>query len=145
MAAFARNIIPEDHKDAGHMSEDTLDIGKRIRADVIGRERSEAAISGASSFDLPFQELALRYCWGEVWNRPGIDRKTRSIVNIAMLSAMGRAGELKGHVRGALTNGVSEQEIQEILLQVCIYAGVPAAGEAFRVAREVIEEASAAS
>jgi alkylhydroperoxidase/carboxymuconolactone decarboxylase family protein YurZ len=88
--------------------------------------------------------MALRYCWGEVWNRPGLDRKTRSIVNLAMLSAMGRSGELATHVRGALTNGVTQEEIREILMQVCIYAGVPAAGEAFKVAKETIAEVKGA-
>jgi alkylhydroperoxidase/carboxymuconolactone decarboxylase family protein YurZ len=127
------------------MSDRLLETGRSIRGEVIGRERSEAALHGASDFDRPFQDLALRYCWGEVWGRPGLDRRTRSIVNLAMLGAMGRAGELGAHVRGALTNGVSADEIREIFLQLCIYAGVPAAGEAFRVARAVLEERSPAA
>jgi 4-carboxymuconolactone decarboxylase len=122
------------------MSEDLLQQGKDIRADVIGRERSEAALAAATDFDRPFQELALRYCWGEIWGRPGLDRRTRSIVNLSMLAAMGKPNELKIHVRGALTNGVTRQEIQEVFLQACIYAGVPAAGEAFKMARDVFEE-----
>lgn len=120
------------------MSEQLFERGRTIRGEVIGKEWSEAAIADKDSFDFPFQELALKYCWGEIWDRPGIDRKTRSIINLAMLSAMGRSGELAGHVRGALTNGVTEEEIREIFLQVCIYAGVPAAGEAFKVAKEAI-------
>ena len=122
------------------MTDDLLQRGKAIRADVIGRDRSEAALAGATDFDRPFQELALRYCWGEVWDRPGIDRKTRSMLNLAMLAAMSKPNELRIHVRGALTNGVTRQEIQEIFLQACIYCGVPTAGEAFKVAREVLEE-----
>jgi len=118
-----------------------LERGKAIRAAVIGEARSEAALAGAAEFDRPFQELALRYCWGEVWGRPGLDRRTRSIVNLAMLAAMAKPNELKIHVRGALTNGVTRGEIQEVFLQACIYCGVPAAGEAFKVAREVFEEA----
>lgn len=120
------------------MKNELYERGREIRGEVIGKEWSEAAIADPNAYDFPFQELALRYCWGEIWDRPGIDRKTRSIINLAMLSAMGRSGELAGHVRGALTNGVTEDEIREIFLQVCIYAGVPAAGEAFKVAKEVI-------
>ncbi|MDE2514829.1 MAG: carboxymuconolactone decarboxylase family protein [Rhodospirillales bacterium] len=122
------------------MSTDLHALGRTIRAEVIGAERSEAALAGASDFDRPFQELALKYCWGEIWGRPDLDRRTRSIVNLAALAAMGKPNELKIHVRGALTNGVTRREIQEIFLQICIYAGVPAAGEAFKMAREVFAE-----
>ena len=122
------------------MSYELLQLGKNIRAEVIGKQRSETALAAATDFDRPFQELALKYCWGEVWGRPGLDRRTRSIVNLAMLAAMAKPNELKIHVRGALTNGVTRQEIQEIFLQACIYCGVPTAGEAFKVAREVFEE-----
>ena len=122
------------------MTDDLLQQGKDIRGEVIGQARSEAALAGATEFDRPFQELALRYCWGEVWGRPGLDRRTRSMLNLAMLAAMAKPNELRIHVRGALTNGVTRQEIQEIFLQACIYCGVPTAGEAFKVAREVFEE-----
>jgi alkylhydroperoxidase/carboxymuconolactone decarboxylase family protein YurZ len=122
------------------MSEDLLTKGKTIRGEVIGRERSETALKAATEFDAPFQELALKYCWGEVWGRPGLDRRTRSMINLATLAAMAKPNELKIHTRGALTNGVTRKEIQEIFLQICIYAGVPTAGEAFRVAREVFAE-----
>ena len=122
------------------MSEDLLTLGTTIRGEVIGKQRSDAALAGATDFDRPFQELALKYCWGEVWGRPGLDRKTRSIVNLAMLAAMSKPNELRIHVRGALTNGVTRQEIQEVFLQACIYCGVPIAGEAFKVAREVFDE-----
>jgi len=122
------------------MSDDLLQLGKDIRGEVIGKERSKAALAGATEFDRPFQDLALKYCWGEVWGRPGLDRRMRSIVNLSMLAAMAKPNELRIHTRGALTNGVTRQEIQEIFLQACIYCGVPAAGEAFKVAREVFEE-----
>ena len=123
------------------MADDLLESGKRIRAEVIGEARSAAALAGATDFDRPFQELALRYCWGEVWGRLGLPRRDRSLINLAMLAALGKPNELKIHLRGALTNGVTRAEIQEVFLQLCIYAGVPAAGEAFRIAREVFEEA----
>ncbi len=127
------------------MSNDLLQLGKDIRGEVIGKQRSEGALASTTDFDRPFQELALKYCWGEVWGRPGLDRRIRSIVNLSMLSAMGKPNELKIHIRGALTNGVTRQEIQEVFLQACIYAGVPAAGEAFRLAKEVFEEAEFAN
>ena len=119
---------------------DQMEKGRAIRGQVMGQDWSEGALSNATDFDRPFQELALRYGWGEVWGRPGLDRRTRSILNLGMLSALGRWPELKLHVRGALANGVTKREIQETLLQVCIYCGIPAGGEAFRAAREVFEE-----
>lgn len=122
------------------MSDDLRDTGLTIRKEVMGAERTEAALARTSDFDRPFQELALRYCWGEVWSSPDLDRRTRSIVNLAMLGALGKPNELKAHVRGALTNGVTRDEIRAILLQLCVYCGVPAAGEAFRVAREAFDE-----
>ena len=127
------------------MSDALGNQGRAIRAEVIGRDRSEAALANATEFDRPFQDLALRYCWGEVWGRPGLDRRTRSLLNLAMLTALGKPNELKIHVRGAITNGVTRAEIQEVFLQACIYCGVPAAGEAFKVAREVFEEPEFAS
>ncbi|KON64054.1 carboxymuconolactone decarboxylase family protein [Komagataeibacter europaeus] len=122
------------------MTDKLLETGRQIRGEVIGEALSERALQAATDFDRPFQELALRYCWGEIWGSEELSRPTRSIINIAMLAAMGKPNELRIHVRGALHNGVTQKEIQEVLLQVCIYAGVPAAGEAFRVAREVFEE-----
>ncbi|MBN8910207.1 MAG: carboxymuconolactone decarboxylase family protein [Rhodospirillales bacterium] len=120
--------------------DDMLERGKTIRAEVIGADRSAAALESATPFDRPFQELALRYCWGEIWGRPGLDRRMRSVVNLASLAAMGKPNELRIHVRGALTNGVTKAEIQEIFLQIFIYCCVLTAGEAFKVAREVFEE-----
>lgn len=122
------------------MTDALFEQGRAIRAEVIGRERSEGALAAASDFDRPFQDLALRYCWGEVWGRPGLDRRMRSIVNLSMLASMAKPNELRIHIRGALTNGVTRQEIQEIFLQACIYCGVPTAGEAFKMAGEVFAE-----
>lgn len=122
------------------MSNELLELGLKIRGEVIGQERSETAMKNATDFDRPFQELALKYCWGEVWGNPDLDRRMRSIVNLATLAAMAKPNELKIHLRGALTNGVTRKEIQAIFLQTCIYAGVPTAGEAFKMAREVFQE-----
>lgn len=119
--------------------------GLRLRSEVIGSEYVKAAIEGADEFTRPMQELVTEYCWGAVWSRPGLDRKTRSMLNLAMLSALNRPNELKVHVRGALTNGCSASEICEVLLQAAIYCGVPAGMDAFRVAREVIAEHEAGS
>jgi 4-carboxymuconolactone decarboxylase len=116
--------------------------GLRIRTEVLGAEYVERAISGATSFTQPLQELLTEYCWGAVWARPGIDRKTRSIINLAILTALNRPRELTAHVRGALANGCSEEEIRETLLQTAVYCGVPAAVDAFHTAQAVLEERS---
>jgi 4-carboxymuconolactone decarboxylase len=107
---------------------------------VLGADFVDNAIKTADDFSRPLQELVTEYCWGEVWGRPGLDRKTRSMLNLAMLAALNRPHEIKLHVRGALTNGVTKDEIKEIFLQVGIYCGVPAAVDSFRTAREVFKE-----
>lgn len=104
----------------------------------MGASHVKRSLDQASDFSRPLQELVTEYAWGEIWGRPGLDTKTRSMLNLAMLTALNRSQELAGHVRGALNNGVSEQEIQEVLLQTMIYCGAPAALEAFRTADEVI-------
>jgi 4-carboxymuconolactone decarboxylase len=100
----------------------------------------DQAIRNADEFNLPLQELVTEYCWNEIWNRPGLDRKTRSIVNLAMLTALNRPHELKLHVKGAINNGLSKDEIAEIFLQSAIYCGVPAAIDSFRTAKDVFKE-----
>jgi 4-carboxymuconolactone decarboxylase len=114
--------------------------GLGIRRDVLGAEYVDNAIATADDFSRPLQELVTRYCWGEIWGRPGLDRKTRSIINLAMISALNRPHEVKIHVRGAIRNGLTKQEIQEVLLQVAVYCGVPAGVDSFRSAREVFQE-----
>jgi 4-carboxymuconolactone decarboxylase len=116
------------------------DKGLAVRKDVLGAEYVERAFKTADEFSLPFQELVTEYCWGAVWARDGLPRKSRSILNLGMLSALNRTHELKLHIRGALNNGVTREEIREVFLQVAIYCGVPAAVEAFRSAREVFAE-----
>ncbi len=122
------------------MDKPTFDKGLEIRRAVLGPEYVDASIQKADDFTRPLQELVTQYCWGEVWGRPGLDRKTRSIINLAMLTALNRPHEIRLHVRGALRNGLTVAEIREVLLQTAIYCGVPAAIDAFRVAREVFKE-----
>lgn len=119
---------------------ETYEAGLEARGDVLGKEHVARSLEQVSEFSRPIQELVTEYCWGAVWTRPGLDRRTRSMLNLAMLTALNRSHELGVHVRGALTNGVTEEEIQEVLLQTAIYVGVPAALESFRVAEKVIAE-----
>ncbi len=115
-----------------------LEIGLQTRREVLGAEHVDRSLAQATDFARPMQELVTEYCWGAVWTRPGLDRKVRSLLNIAMLTALGRQHELGVHVRGAITNGVSVAEIQEALLQAAIYCGVPAAMEATRTAEAAL-------
>jgi len=126
------------------MNKEVYDKGLAIRREVLGAEYVDNAIKTADAFNRPLQELVTEYCWGAVWGRPGLPKKTRSMLNLAMLTALNRPHELKSHVRGALRNGVSREEICEVLLQAAIYCGVPAAVDAFRTAREALKEADAA-
>ena len=122
------------------MNEELFEKGLEIRRAVLGADFVDNAIKGADDFSRPLQELVTEYCWGEVWGRPGLDRKTRSMLNLAMLAALNRPHEIKLHVRGALANGLTKDDIKEIFLQVAIYCGVPAAVDSFRIAREVFKE-----
>src|ERR671923_1536601 len=118
------------------VDKEMFEKGLAIRRQVLGADFVDTQFATADDFNRPLQELVTQYCWGEVWGRPELDRKTRSIINLAMLSALNRPHELKLHVRGALRNGVKKEEIMEVLLQAAIYCGVPAAIDAFRNARE---------
>ena len=122
------------------MNQSLFDRGLQTRREVLGAEHVDAAIAGADDFNRPMQELVTQYCWGDVWNRPGLDRRTRSLLNLAMLTALNRPHELKLHVKGALRNGVTKDEIREVFLQTAIYCGVPAAIDSFRNAREAFKE-----
>jgi len=118
-------------------------VGEQTRRAVLGDRHVDASLATVTEFTRPLQELVTEYGWGAVWSRPGLPRKIRSMLNLAMLTALNRPHELKTHVRGALTNGVTEDEIREVLLQTAVYCGMPAAIDSFRVAREVLEEAKA--
>jgi len=123
------------------VNKEMYEKGLSVRRDVLGADYVDNAIRNADDFNRPLQELVTEYCWGAVWGRPGLPRKTRSMLNLAMLTALGRPHELKLHVKGALKNGVTREEIMEVLLQTGIYCGVPAAVDAFRTAREAFKEA----
>jgi 4-carboxymuconolactone decarboxylase len=122
------------------MGKKTFDQGLAIRKEVLSAEHVERSLAGADDFSRPFQELITEYCWGAVWGRPGLSRKTRSLLNLAMLTALNREDEFKLHVRAAFRNGVTREEICEVLLQTAIYCGVPAANSAFKQAREVFAQ-----
>ena len=119
------------------MHQKTFDIGLEIRKAVLGKEFVENAFKTADDFNLPMQELATEYCWGWCWGREGLSLKTRSMINLAMISILNRPHELRIHIEGALKNGVTREEIREIFLQVAIYGGVPAGVDSFRAGREV--------
>jgi 4-carboxymuconolactone decarboxylase len=125
------------------MSNTLYDKGLEVRKAVLGAEYVETSIKNADDFNRPLQELVTEYCWGAVWTREGLPRKTRSMLNIAMLATLNRPHELELHLRGALRNGCTKDEIREILLQVAIYAGVPAGVDSFRIARKVFAEDAA--
>ena len=119
------------------MNKELFDKGLKVRREVLGSEYVDNAIKNADDFSRPLQEFVTEYCWGELWNRPGLDRKSRSMLNLAMLAALNRPHEIKLHIRGAINNGMTKDEIKEVFLQVGVYCGVPAAVDAFRSAREV--------
>ena len=124
------------------MTDAMYDKGLAIRKKVAGENYVNKVISSADDFNRPFDELVTSYCWGAVWGREGLPRKTRSLLNLVMLTVLNRPHELKIHVRGALRNGCTPVEIREALLQAGVYGGVPAAVDAFRVAKEVLAEGS---
>ena len=122
------------------MDQAMFEKGLAIRRQVLGADFVDNAIATADDFSRPLQELVTQYCWGEIWGRPGLDKKTRSIINLAMISALNRPHEVKMHVKGAINNGLTKDEIKEVFLQVAIYCGVPAGVDSFRIAREVFKE-----
>lgn len=122
------------------MGNELFEKGLKVRREVLGAEHVDASMSQADDFSRPLQELVTEYCWGNVWSRPGLDRKTRSLINVAMLTALNRPHEVKLHLRGALNNGCSKNDIMEVLLQTAIYCGVPAAMDSLRVAKEFFQE-----
>jgi 4-carboxymuconolactone decarboxylase len=125
------------------MNSELFETGLKIRREVLGDAYVQKSLDAADDFSMPMQELVTQYCWGDVWNRPGLAKSERSMINLAMISALNRPHELKVHVRGALRNGLTKEQIQEIFLQVAIYCGAPAALDSFRLAREVFAEMDA--
>jgi 4-carboxymuconolactone decarboxylase len=122
------------------MNDELFEKGLEIRKSVLGAEFVEKSIASADDFNMPLQRLVTEYCWGACWGREGLPKKIRSMLNIAMISTLNRNHELKMHVKGAIRNGCTKEEIREVLLQVAIYSGVPAAVDSFRVAKEALAE-----
>ncbi len=124
-------------------SQERYERGLGIRKEVLGAEYVEASLRAADDFTRDLQRLVTEYAWGEIWARPGLSRRERSLLNLAMITALNRPHELRLHVRGALNNGLSKDEIKEVFLQTAVYCGAPAALDSFRVAREVFDELGA--
>jgi 4-carboxymuconolactone decarboxylase len=122
------------------MIKELFDKGLKIRKEVLGKEYVEKALAAADEFSMPLQEMTTETCWGYIWGRDGLPRRDRSVINLAMISVLNRPNELKIHVKAALRNGLSKDEIAEIFLQVGCYAGIPAAVDSFRIAREAFAE-----
>jgi 4-carboxymuconolactone decarboxylase len=122
----------------------TKDTGMTVRRQVLGDEHVDRAVAGTTAFSAPFQDFITRYAWGEVWARPGLDRRTRSAVTLAVLTALHCENELAMHVRAALRNGLTAEEVGEVLLHTTVYAGVPAANAAFAIAQRTLAEAGVA-
>lgn len=122
-----------------------FEAGMAMRREVLGGDYVDRSLAAASEFSMPMQELVTEYCWGEIWNRPALSPRDRSLINLSMLTALNRDRELKAHVRGALNNGLSVAEVQEALLQTAVYCGVPAAISSFRAAEEVVAEFEASA
>lgn len=121
------------------MNQDAIAAGLRTRSEVLGATHVASSMK-ADDFSKPLEQFVSEYCWNEIWNRPGLDRRTRSAINVAMLTALNRPQQLKLHIKGAINNGLSRQEVQEILLQAAVYCGVPAGMDAFKAARDVFTE-----
>lgn len=130
----------EQHLSVTDATPSRFEQGLATRKEVLGAAHVERSMAGASDFARPVQELVTEYCWGAVWTRDGLDRRTRSLINLGMLTALNREHELAVHVRAAVTNGCTVDEIREALLQTAVYCGVPAAMQSFRVAERVLEE-----
>lgn len=125
------------------MNDELFNKGLEIRKSVLGNEFVERSLKNADDFSMPMQRLTTEYCWGAVWGREGLPKKVRSMLNLAMISALNRPNELKAHVAGALRNGVTKEEIREVFLQVAIYCGIPSGVDSFRIAKEVFDKEKA--
>lgn len=125
------------------MNKELFDKGMKIRRATLGDAYVDRALGRMNDFNKPMQELVTEYCWGEVWGRPGLSRRDRSMINVAMIAILNRHNELKGHLRGALNNGLTREEVAEVLLQVGIYGGIPAAVDSFNIATDTFNELDA--
>ncbi|MFG6664829.1 carboxymuconolactone decarboxylase family protein [Sulfitobacter sp. 916] len=135
MTSHAEGIAPD-----GTPFTEKFQKGLETRRSVLGDDYVKASVSKATDYNFPMQQLVTEYCWDEIWNRPGLTKQQRSILNLGMISALGRSHELRLHVRGAINNGLTKEELREIFLQVAIYCGVPAGIDSFRTAQEVFDE-----
>jgi len=126
------------------MNQELFDKGMEIRREVLGDEYVNRALAQMDGFNRPLQEMVTQYCWGALWGREGFSKRDRSVVNLAIIATLNRSHELKAHVKGAINNGLSKDEIAEILLQVGVYSGIPAAVDSFRTANEAFAEMDAA-
>ena len=122
------------------MNDELYEKGLKIRREVVGDAYVDAALKSADAFSQPMQELVTQYCWGDVWSRPGLDRRSRSLLNLGMIAALNRPDELATHVRGAINNGMTKEEICEAFLQVAVYCGMPAGLTSFKIARQVFKD-----
>ena len=122
------------------MNKELYEKGMQVRRAVVGDAYVDRSLRNADDFSMPMQELVTEFCWGEVWTRPGLDRRSRSLLNLGMIAALNRPEELAAHIRGAINNGVTKDEIRECFLQVAVYCGMPAGLGCFKVAREVFKE-----
>ncbi|TEA76932.1 carboxymuconolactone decarboxylase family protein [Allopusillimonas ginsengisoli] len=120
------------------MSDEMFDKGLKVRREVLGAEYVDGSLQNATDFMMAFQDITTRWCWGYAWTRPGLNRKTRSLINLGMLTALNRPAEIRMHVKGALKNGVTAEEIKEVLLQATVYCGIPAGLDAFKIANQVL-------
>ena len=122
------------------MASDQYEAGLKERTEVLGPEYVERAVAGADNFNRDFQQIVTEYCWGGTWGRGVLERKNRSVLNLGMLAALGKSHEFKLHFRGAINNGLTLEELREVLIQIAVYCGIPVGVEAFRNAREVLED-----
>jgi 4-carboxymuconolactone decarboxylase len=127
-------------EDANDTIGDLFDRGMALRREVLGAEYVDRSLESANDFTMAFQHITTEWCWGYAWGRPGLEKKTRSMLNLAMLTALGKSAEIRLHVRGAINNGLSVEEIKEVLLHATVYCGIPAGLDAFRNANEVLKE-----
>jgi 4-carboxymuconolactone decarboxylase len=122
------------------MNKELYEKGMAVRRAVLGDAHVDKSLAAADDFSMPIQEFVTQYCWGDTWNRPGLDRRSRSMINLAMLTILNRPHEFKAHVRGAINNGLTKEDIREVLMHTAIYVGIPATLDSVRLAREVFKE-----